>query len=54
MVMRLTVAASVWSVRSEVTPARKSQGRSRAAKAGSPSQPRVSEATVMPSWLADR
>ena len=54
MTMRLTLAASVCSVRSDVTPTRKSQGRSSAAKAGSPSQPSVSEATVMPSWLAER
>ena len=31
-----------------------SHGRISAAKAGSPSQPSVSDASVMPSWLADR
>ncbi len=54
MAMSEIVAASVCSVLSDSTPARKSQGRSTAAKAGSPSQPSDSEASVMPSWLADR
>jgi hypothetical protein len=32
----------------------RSSGSSRPAKAGSPTQPRPSEASVMPSWQADR
>lgn len=38
----------------ESTPALASRGSSRWAKAGSPTQPRPSEARVMPSWQADR
>ena len=53
MTVRLAAAASVWMVVSDVDrPA--SQGRIKEAKAGSPSHPRVSEASVMPSWLTER
>ena len=53
MTVRLAAAASVWTVVSDAdTPA--SQGRISAANAGSPSQPSVSDASVMPSWLAER
>ena len=49
MTMRLTVAASVCTVRSDIAPTRWSTGRNIEAKAGSPSQPSDSDATVMPS-----
>ena len=53
MTVRLTAAASVCTV-ARKPPARSSHGRISAANAGSPSQPSVSDASVMPSWLADR
>ena len=53
MTIRDAATASVCTVVSEaLIPS--SQGRINAANAGSPSQPSVSEATVMPSWLAER
>ena len=55
MTVRLIAAASVWTVRSESTPmSATARAAAAAANAGSPSQPSVSEASVMPSWLADR
>jgi hypothetical protein len=43
-----------WMASGEVTPSSSNKGPSRLANAGSPIQPRPSEASVIPSWQADR
>jgi len=43
-----------WMISGEVTPAKANKGASKLAKAGSPIQPSPSDASVMPSWQADR
>lgn len=51
---KATTKDTPWISSSEVTPRKANTGSSRLAKAGSPTQPRPSEARVMPSWQADR
>jgi hypothetical protein len=49
-----TMNEMLWISSSDVTPTNAKTGSSRLAKAGSPTQPRPSDASVMPSWQADR
>ncbi len=54
MTLKATTKETPWMICGEVTPTQPKTGSSRLAKAGSPTQPRPSEARVMPSWQADR